>query len=272
MAERKNQADLSSAEKRDFVDAILELKQQGRYDEFVTTHNAFITSDTDDADRTAHRCPSFLPWHRRFLLQFEQALQSINSSVTLPYWDWTADQTPASSLWADDFLGGDGRTEDGQVTSGPFAFADGRWPMNVRVDGRTFLRRSLGTDVSDLPSRDEVDTVLAMSTYDAPPWNSGSESFRNYIEGWQGPNLHNRVHVWVGGQMLSGASPNDPVFWLHHCFIDKLWADWQVKHPSSGYEPVTAPPGVVGLHDTMKPWNDVTPQDMLDSTKFYTYV
>ncbi|MBL1082249.1 tyrosinase family protein [Streptomyces actinomycinicus] len=271
MGERKDQADLSATEKRDFVHAILELKRQGRYDEFVTTHNAFIMSDTDDGERTGHRSPSFLPWHRRFLLQFERALQSITSSVSLPYWDWTKDRSPSSSLWSDTFLGGTGRAGDDRVTSGPFAFTQGSWPVNVRVDGRTFLRRNLGANVRALPTRQEVDTVLAMPTYDAPPWNSESESFRNHLEGWQGPNLHNRVHVWVGGQMLSGASPNDPVFWLHHCFIDKLWADWQAKHPSSGYVPVTAPEGVIGLRDTMKPWNDVTPQDMLDHTKFYTY-
>ena len=25
-------------------------------------------------------------------------------------------------------------------------------------------------------------------------------------------------------------SPNDPLFWLHHCYIDKLWAEWQEKN------------------------------------------
>ncbi|MFF3764139.1 tyrosinase family protein [Streptomyces sp. NPDC001922] len=271
MADRKNQADLTATEKRNFVDAVLELKRSGRYDEFISTHNAFIVSDTDNGERTGHRSPSFLPWHRRFLLQFEEALQSVNSSVMLPYWDWTVDRTPRSSLWADDFLGGDGRSGDGRVTSGPFAFGGGNWPMNIRVDGRTFLRRSLGAGVRELPTRAEVDRVLAMTTYDAAPWNSGSDGFRNAVEGWRGPNLHNRVHVWIGGQMTTGASPNDPVFWLHHCFIDKLWADWQKLHPNTGYVPTTRTTNVVSLRDTMKPWNDVTPADMLDHTKFYTY-
>ncbi|MEU9482077.1 tyrosinase family protein [Streptomyces decoyicus] len=271
MAVRKNQADLTATEKRNFVDAVLELKSSGRYDEFISTHNAFIIGDTDNGERTGHRSPSFLPWHRRFLIQFEEALQSITPSVTLPYWDWTVDRSPRSSLWADDFLGGDGRTGDGRVPSGPFAFGNGKWPMNIRVDGRTFLRRSLGAGVRELPTRAEVDRVLAMTVYDAAPWNSSSDGFRNNVEGWRGPNLHNRVHVWVGGQMTTGASPNDPVFWLHHCFIDKLWAEWQRLHPKSGYLPTGNTPDVVDLHDTMKPWNDVTPADLLDHTKFYTY-
>ena len=43
--------------------------------------------------------------------------------------------------------------------------------------------------------------------------------------------FHNRLHGLVGGTMALSTSPADPLFWLHHGFIDKLWADWQVLHP-----------------------------------------
>ena len=32
--------------------------------------------------------------------------------------------------------------------------------------------------------------------------------------------------------MVDMTSPNDPVFWLHHCNIDRLWAEWRVQHPT----------------------------------------
>ncbi|MEV4684081.1 tyrosinase MelC2 [Streptomyces kurssanovii] len=271
MTVRKNQARLTATEKRAFVDALLELKRNGRYDTFVATHNDFIMSDTDSGERVGHRSPSFLPWHRRFLIEFEQALQSVDPSVALPYWDWTVDRTPGASLWAPDFLGGSGRGRDGQVMDGPFARGANRWAVNVRVDGRDFLRRSLGAGGRQLPTRAEVDAVLAMGVYDAAPWNSASDGFRNHLEGWRGANLHNRVHVWVGGHMATGASPNDPVFWMHHAFVDKLWADWQKLHPASAYLPTAATGNVVALHDTMRPWNNVTPADMLDHTPHYAY-
>lgn len=38
---------------------------------------------------------------------------------------------------------------------------------------------------------------------------------------------HGNVHIQIGGVMATGASPTDPLFWLHHGFIDKVWADWQ---------------------------------------------
>ncbi|MFI9200304.1 tyrosinase family protein [Streptomyces sp. NPDC053048] len=271
MAVRKNQATLTATEKRNFVNAVLALKKNGVYDGFVRTHNEFIMSDRDTSDRVGHRSPSFLPWHRRFLIQFEQELQKIDSSVTLPYWDWTADRTTTASIFGADFLGGTGRSRDSQVTTGPFAYSTGQWNINVSVDSRPYLQRELGSAVRALPTRAEVDSVLAMTTYDMAPWNSASDGFRNHLEGWRGVNLHNRVHVWIGGQMATGVSPNDPVFWLHHCFIDKLWADWQRMHPTSPYLPAAGTANVVDLNDTMRPWNNVTPADMLDHTKFYTY-
>ncbi|SEE72570.1 tyrosinase [Streptomyces sp. 2231.1] len=274
MTVRKNQASLTAAEKRAFTSAILELKRTGIYDRFVITHNNFITNDTDTGERVGHRSPSFLPWHRKFLMEFESALQSVDSSVSIPYWDWTAERELTSSLWATDFLGGTGRAEDQQVMDGPFAASNGAWPIGDGVDERKFLRRSLGSGLP-LPEREEVDAALAVDVYDVAPWNSASRGgFRNTIEGWRGfrgTGIHNRVHTWVGGNMATGASPNDPAFWLHHAFIDKLWAQWQQLHPDSEYLPRSATPDVVSLHDTMRPWHNESPADMLNHTDFYTY-
>ncbi|MEU3313822.1 tyrosinase family protein [Streptomyces sp. NPDC048387] len=271
MTVRKNQATLTPDEKRAFVNAVLELKRTGIYDRYVNAHNWYLLNDSDFGDRIGHRSPSFLPWHRRFLLDFESALQRIDKNVSLPYWDWTADRTPNSSLWASDFMGGTRRARDGQVLDGPFAYQGGKWALTVGVDRRTYLRRGLGSGTPPLPTRAEVDSVVAMPVYDSAPWNSASNGFRNHLEGWRGVNLHNRVHVWVGGQMTSAASPNDPVFWLHHAFIDKLWAEWQAKNPKSGYLPATRTANVVDLRSVLSPWNNVTPADLLDHHRFYTF-
>ena len=47
--------------------------------------------------------------------------------------------------------------------------------------------------------------------------------FQALIEGV----VHGGTHNAVGGDMAGAASPTDPLFWLHHAFIDKTWADWQ---------------------------------------------
>ena len=71
--------------------------------------------------------------------------------------------------------------------------------------------------------------------------STGYASFRIAIEG-----PHGWVHNAVGGTMGTSSSPADPLFWLHHAFIDRLYADWETAHPSpSGDPPNTA--------DTLQP-------------------
>ena len=41
--------------------------------------------------------------------------------------------------------------------------------------------------------------------------------------------LHGGTHNAVGGDMAGSSSPTDPLFWLHHAFMDKTWADWQAS-------------------------------------------
>lgn len=284
---RKDVSTLTSAEKRRFVNAMLEVKRRGEYDEFVRTHIEYYTSDGEKGLRTAHMTPSFLPWHRRFLLELENALRRVDSSVTVPYWDWTRDRTTASAPWTADLLGGNGRGTDHRVTTGPFAYVSGHWSIKVGFTDEKFLTRDLGRarDPIALPTRRELESALADPVYDVSPWDSTvTRGFRNKLEGWgtgRGSvawRNHNRVHRWVGGAMLGGASVNDPVFWLHHAFVDLQWTRWQARHKGARYLPAK-PPGVgdkqheriVARHEKMPPW-DVTPNQMEDVSRIYRYV
>ncbi|WP_299539347.1 tyrosinase family protein [uncultured Streptomyces sp.] len=285
MYTRKNQRDLTRSERRRFVDAVLELKSSGRYDEFVQLHREFYVTDGEDRPRAAHMTPSFFPWHRRYLLEFEKALREVDGSVTVPYWDWTRDRAPDGPLWADDFMGGNGRSGDRQVTSGPFAHESGRWTLGS-TSGVPFLTRNLGrpADPVGLPTQKELDGALKDGVYDADPWNSlATKGFRNRIEGWgirsagRPVALHNQVHRWVGGAMAGAASPDDPVFWLHHAFLDLVWGRWQKAHPRSGYQPAAALPRdhpeagrVFALRERMPPW-DVAPSALLAHDGVYRY-
>ncbi|MER7958736.1 tyrosinase family protein [Streptomyces sp. NPDC096030] len=283
---RKNQRDLTSAERKKFVAAVLELKRSGKYDDFVRTHIDYYVADGDNRLRVAHMTPSFLPWHRKFLLEFERALRRIDPTVTVPYWDWTRDNTPAASLWSEDFMGGNGRREDLQVMTGPFAYAGGRWAVKHGMTEGRFLTRDFGRpqDPVTLPTKAQLDAVMRETVYDVEPWNSTSRSgFRNTLEGWapgrgnERFRIHNRVHRWVGGLMLGGASVNDPVFWLHHSFVDLLWSRWQQRNPRAGYLPAHPPQlgesqyrRIAARDEKMGPWG-VTPGEMLDHSAIYRY-
>nr|WTA00013.1 tyrosinase family protein [Streptomyces sp. NBC_00857] len=282
---RKNQRKLTSAEKKRFVGAVLELKRRGEYEEFVQLHVQYYVSDAEDGPRAGHMAPSFLPWHRRFLLEFERALRRVDPKVTVPYWDWTTDNTPAASLWSEDFLGGNGRSRDHQVMTGPFAYRTGNWEIKDAVTEGNYLTRNFGRPSASvsLPTKDELAWAMNEKVYDAAPWDSTVTSgFRNRLEGWASGGTgrwrnHNRVHRWVGGHMLGGSSPNDPVFWLHHAFVDLLWDRWRQKHPKATYLPrkklrAGDPQSgrAISLEEPMPPWN-VKPSELLDHSKLYRY-
>jgi tyrosinase len=116
------------------------------------------------------------------------------------------------------------------------------------------LRRALGSDT--LPTPQQVQTNQGRGTYDA---------FWRELE----VDIHNPPHRWVGGVMVTAASPGDPVFYLHHCWIDLLWVQWQLAHPGAPFESSGAG---VGLNDPLMEWPDRTPANVLDHSALgYTY-
>lgn len=284
---RKNVNDLTAQEKLDFVTAVKALKANGKWNQYVKTHmdamtNATPASVPPTTRNSAHRGPAFLPWHREFLRRLEADLQAEVPGVAIPYWDWAADEALADpamgTVWGNDLMGGDGDPGDNNyVKTGPFAYdpADANTWTTADENGSDTgngLQRTFGSEIGTLPSQSHVDAILALTPYDASPWHRSSSGYRNSNEGWPvvdgnpAPNTHNRVHVWVGGSMLPGTSPNDPVFFLHHCFVDKLWADWQAAHPGDAYVPGPGESNDLDghrLNDAMFPWS-TTPADVLN--------
>lgn len=263
MAIRKDANTLTAAERAEFVDAILTLKAEGIYDQFVLRHANAIMS-------AIHRCPAFLPWHRRFIYDLELELQRVsgNPNLGIPYWNWPSGAANAS-IWDDDLLGGDGDA-GGVLRTGPFRA--GQWTIiNSSGSPAGPLMREFGQNgLSALATQAQIDQVMGVTPYDTSPWNMNSNpSFRNQLEGWVGPNLHNRGHVWVGGSMLPMTSPNDPVFFMHHCMVDKVWHEWQLRFPNQGYLPANGGPFGQNLTDLMNntPSGPVgsRPIDVLDS-------
>lgn len=318
MRVRRNAKDLTPDEKKAFTDAILALKgKPSPWTEGVSTYDQFVLwhRDAFDCDlMAAHMGPAFFPWHRMYLHLFEEQLREVDPSVTLPYWDWTVDREVDSYLWQDDLLGGDGDPEgDYAVRTGPFR--KGEWTITIfdETDDEKFdhLIRNIGVGemAPDLPTAQQVEEGLAIAQYDAAPWNEQADpavSFRNYLEGWRdcapstcstdgstdypdctgSHDLHNRVHLWVSGEMIFSheggheekegpygtmawnSSPNDPVFFLHHANVDRIWNLWLARH-GQVYEPESGAMHGHNLNDHMWPYSEidlhVTPAMMLDS-------
>jgi hypothetical protein len=281
-----------------FQAAVNEIKADGTYDDFIRRHHHAMmvatpwSTETPDPEvrNAAHSGPSFLPWHRYFIREFELALRRKRPSVTLPYWDWIADSAdPANApLWNTDpsrrqYVGG-----SGTLTSGPFA----NWTALIASSGHSFtprpggIKRALGSSAGwaepVFPTPQQVeDAVGSFPKYDTPNWEwQSTESFRNRLEGWlqlggeRGPQLHNVVHVWIGGDMQVGTSPNDPVFFLHHGNVDRIWALWQHASASRGYLPTSGGPAGHNLNDALVHLTSPgpTPAGSLDYRRTLGYV
>lgn len=222
------------------------------YDKFVQLHL--------DESAVIHDFANFLPWHREFLLQFEQALQKLEPGVVIPYWDAAFDaQNPeTSSLWNDATFGGNGNPSvvaaDGTpvVTTGQFKNAvyqpfyhisliDGSQVNDAAPLERQWSSASGATNtLGPFESADQLNSLMTLTSYD---------KFRQALDYGE----HGLVHNDIGGDMLTMASPDDPVFWMFHAWIDYVWSQWQAISPANAiaYGGLNADGSAAKLSDTL---------------------
>lgn len=176
----------------------------------------------------------FLPWHRKLLLEFETRLQMVanDCDLTLPYWNSNLDGTSGyifnARVFDTDRIGGrpsspgqrcDRNYERRCITDGIAAGWTLRDGANS-VDGCSCVHRSYNPEAS-LPSFAEM-----LSFVQSP---RDFEKFNREMD-----DIHGVVHCAVMGKnsdmcKLAVAS-NDPIFYLHHGYIDRLWHYWQKYH------------------------------------------
>lgn len=201
--------------------------------------------------RIAHGWPAFLPWHRAYLYEFEQALRDNGRhDVMLPWWDWTkTPEVPAAYAAETRADGSPNPLFSVAISAEALAQGKGadpaREPETVRLADIASTEREPGRPGTELPPPGEIDRVMSEPDY---------ESFRLEIEDY-----HGDVHVWVGGHM--GNLPFaafDPIFWAHHCMIDRLWREWQMDKSDATF------PAVV-RGQVMEPFNWTAGQ-VLDPT------
>ncbi len=166
----------------------------------------------------------FLPWHRGFVLMYEQAAASLmnNPGFAMPYWDWTLDR------------------------SVPEAFATPTYnnaanPLYIPARNNSLV---LTDDVVGQSVMDQVyaDTPFQkFGTSKNPGQNNTDPSWVPAGGGMQGTlerTPHNLVHNSLGGYMPTPASPRDPIFMMHHSNIDRIWANWNAMGNQNETDPL----------------------------------
>ncbi|KAF4568167.1 hypothetical protein EYR40_010436 [Pleurotus pulmonarius] len=178
-----------------------------RFDDFQALHVSLVLE--------IHLVGQFLPWHRRMLHVYEKALrEECGYTGAQPYWDWTRDADNATSV-ADSPIfdpvfgfGGNGIdvpgyaglfgnlsipgwTGGGCITDGPFA------SYNLSIGPGTLVTNHCLTRAFS-----ELGVAFVRSAQVANATKQPSfELFRIELE--------------------------DPVFYLHHSNLDRIWWEWQ---------------------------------------------
>src|SRR6266478_6767828 len=240
--------------------------------------------ETLPADRSTfwrqcqHNTWFFLPWHRMYLHHFEKIIMSIilaelpggPKDWALPYWKWDAKD-------------GDGRL--------PIAFrnkllADGT-PNHLFVEERNHTPGRDANKGERFASDNQMDkrflclkpsVFMGNGQFGGPPVrrHGGEGPPETIPPALDGSGVlegvpHGSMHVATGG---AGWMSNfvqaalDPIFWLHHCNIDRLWEVWIQRDPRNKNPDDPAwLDASFSFHDATGGNGNLTPRQVLQTRK-----
>ena len=240
---RKNANNLEDGERQRFLSALALLNMAsagglGGFADYANIH-------ADAGIQEAHGNAGFLPWHRAFLLDLERELQALDPSVSLPYWRF---DEAAPNLFTKAFLGVPNPTGTLEFdTNNPLQFMS---PPILR-------QPDFNTTTESAHVINEAGTLQLGDVY------------ANYriMEG----DPHGSAHTSFMGLISNiGTAARDPLFFLLHANVDRLWSKWQWylrRFDMTSMDTYTflgraGDPGATrighNLLDTMWPWNQIT--------------
>lgn len=233
---RKSADALTAQEQQIFKSAVTKAIADGTYSRLVNIH-ADMSHDMHTMPGMPTGTLRFLPWHRLYLVNFEQALRVFEPEFFVPHWRWM-DQSSLPS-WMTGFK--------------PTGVVDDNGnPIRITRAPRT------NPQAPTLPTTNTINsTVMNQTDY---------RSFTLALEGARPPGAHNLVHAWFNGTMSSvPIAPADPMFWMHHAEIDRIWAIWANIHPGQV-------PTLSGADAILDPWPEQAGDVLTTQVGAYSYL
>jgi tyrosinase len=187
----------------------------------------------------------FLPWHRAYLYYFERILRDASGdpTLTLPYWNYSASN---NRTLPDPFRNPNKMCKTWQQDE----------DCNPLYVSNTHRKAGVNSPTNPTPLPDFVVSYATAFSYknfdnspETPPVDIASPSFGGQIlsepkhlampHGQLEHQPHDLVHNQIGSGIASNpdtcsgswmGNPNcagrDPIFWVHHANIDRLWTNW----------------------------------------------
>uniref|UniRef100_UPI003B98819F Hemocyanin n=1 Tax=Pomacea canaliculata TaxID=400727 RepID=UPI003B98819F len=250
---RRNLQDLSEGEVESLKSALRRMQDDGTFGKIASFHG-FPSLCTHEGRKVAccvHGSAVFPHWHRLYVDQVENALLARGSAVSVPYWDWTQPirQLPALINEASYF---DSRSQTEE--SNPF------FQVKILDTGKVTTR----DPQPELFNSDYLlnNVLLALE----------QTSFCDFEIQFE--IVHNALHSLVGGRGLYSLSSLDysafdPLFFLHHANVDRIWAIWQALQQYRGLPDDKSDCALNIMRQPLKPFNDKG-QNEFDLTNRYS--
>ena len=161
---------------------------------------------------------NFLPWHRMFVYFFERIVRQASgrADFALPYWDYTSDDPLKRGILPLQF----------RMPNDPV------FGVLYRPDRTSLANSGQRIDANMTSDGMDIRSVMSAATYSAVGTQPGV--CRAIING-----IHGRIHTLVGTRLNMGSVPyagKDPLFWVHHSNIDRMWSSW---NRNGGVNPTT---------------------------------
>ncbi|RPA82145.1 Di-copper centre-containing protein [Ascobolus immersus RN42] len=264
---RKEWRQLTIPERKDYTRAVVCLynMKPTRLANLIGVDTEYSTFTANHKTQTpwVHFTGLFLPWHRLFIREYERSLQDLcGYKGVQPYWDYTIDSGPGKNITEAPVFdpqhgfGGNGKYDKalndripksvgtfwggGCLKDGPFKnfrfklARDKFW----RLDDRC-LSRNIWEAYTVYTEQRLEDIILIqpnfenMTVYLEGPGFEGSQPLPG---GWV-TTIHAGGHFVFSGHpfdVITGSDPwtsvLDPLFWMHHTNLDRIWWEWQQQN------------------------------------------
>ena len=250
-------------------------------------------------DQCQHGTWFFPPWHRGYLVSLEVMLRNVITQElkgpedwSLPYWNYLKNTPPYDqSKIPPAFL--EKELPDGSAN--PLLVPERYGPKG---DGNIYVVIGPSTSVDDPQANDRCQVNTIYNELTPHPVNVPGNYYGNFYGGLNTGfnhggngfgdlemNPHNFVHTFVGGRQkttresglmaVPATAALDPIFYLHHANIDRMWAAWNVTGGNKNSELSKWLDGPVKegsrkfampLDKAGSPWH-YTPKDVQDTEK-----
>ena len=204
--------------------------------------------------------PTYLHWHRVFLFELETELRRYDANVTLPYWAWSYEAYDArsSSVFSDKMLGSHYLQLPNEDQSSSYG-SDELWPgSNIKTGLFADLKSELPVPdyvargyLADEPLKFHGRNCFKALENRSTNWLTLSETLEYFSRAFK---------YAIGGTMASLVwAPADPLFLLHHTYIDCEWDKWQNMPGNPDAYSYYGPPGspTARLSDSLPGFDDL---------------